>query len=238
MSARLPARLLVYTRAMDYRHASTGRGVAELCAIASARGVTCETTERPTAFRAERLREFGAICFFNTSGDVLDAAGRAALEGFVRGGGGFLGVHAAAASEHSSPFYEELVGAFFSAHPEPQLGTLIVEDPTHPATRALPERLTLYEEWYGFRTNPRTRARVLLRVDEASYTPRDGAMGADHPIAWCHQRLGGRALYTALGHDSAIFEIAEIRMHFEGALAWALRLESTASYTRDRSDGS
>lgn len=222
-------RLLVYTRTTDYRHESTARSVTELAAIAAARAITCETTEDPGVFREARLAAFGAVCFFNTSGDVLDATGRAALEGFVRGGRGFLGVHAAAASEHSSPFYEELVGAYFSAHPEPQLGTLIVEDATHPATRSLPERLTLHEEWYGFRTNPRARARVLLRVDEASYTPRDGAMGADHPIAWCHERSGGRALYTALGHDSAIFEIAPIRMHFAGALAWALGLESTAS---------
>ena len=219
-------RLLVYTRTTDYRHASTERSVAELAALASARGISCETTEDPEVFRDARLAEFAAVCFFNTSGDVLTESGRAALESFVRAGRGFLGVHAAAASEPSSPFYEELVGAYFSGHPEPQLGTLIVEDPHHPATRSLPERLTLHEEWYGFRRNPRERVRVLLRIDEASYAPRDGAMGPDHPIAWCHERLGGRALYTALGHDSALFAIPEVRLHFEGALAWVLGLES------------
>jgi cytochrome c len=25
-------------------------------------------------------------------------------------------------------------------------------------------------------------------------------MGDGHPIAWCHENLGGRAFYTALGH--------------------------------------
>lgn len=222
-------RLLVYTRTTDYRHESTERSVAELATLASARGIICETTEDPAAFRDARLAGFGAVCFFNTSGDVLDAAGRRALETFVRAGGGFLGAHAAAASEYASPFYEELVGAYFSAHPEPQLGTWIVEEPTHPATRSLPERLALHEEWYGFRRNPRDRTRILLRVDEASYTPRDGTMGSDHPIAWCHERLGGRALYTALGHDSAIFALQEVRSHFAGALAWVLRLEGVAS---------
>ena len=217
-------KLLVYTRTTDYRHESTARSVESLTALAALRGVVCETTEDPAAFREAQLRGFGAVCFFNTSGEVLDADGRAALEAYVRGGGGFLGVHAAAASELGSPFYEELVGAYFSAHPEPQLGTLVVEDRSHPATRALPERLSVHEEWYSFRRNPRDRTRVLLRVDESSYMPRDGAMGADHPIAWCHERCGGRALYTALGHDSALFAIPEIRAHFEGALAWVQNL--------------
>jgi type 1 glutamine amidotransferase len=220
------AKLLVYTRTTDYRHASTERSVAELTAIASTLGVACETTEDPAAFRDARLAEFGAVCFFNTSGDVLDLAGRSALESFVRAGGGFFGVHAAAASEPGSPFYEELVGAYFSAHPEPQLGTLVVEARTHPATRALPERLAVHEEWYGFRRNPRDRVRVLLRVDETSYAPRASAMGEDHPIAWCHERFGGRALYTALGHDSAIFDVPQLRAHFQGALAWTLGLEN------------
>ncbi len=225
MNARAPT-LLLYTRTTDYRHESTERSVTELAAIASALGITCETTEDPAAFHDARLQALGAVCFFNTSGDVLEPAGRRALESFVREGGGFLGVHAAAASELGWAFYEELVGAYFSAHPEPQSGTLVVEERTHPATCALPERFALHEEWYGFRRNPRDRARVLLRVDETSYTPRDGAMGPDHPVAWCHERLGGRALYTALGHDSAIFTLPEIRAHFAGALAWVLSRET------------
>lgn len=227
MTATNAPRLLIYTRTTEYRHESTAGSVAEFAALATSRGVGCETTEEESAFRDERLAEFGAICFFNTSGDVLDATGRTALEAFVRRGGGFLGVHAAAATELSFPFYEQLVGAYFSAHPEPQLGTIVVEDRVHPATRSLPERLTLHEEWYGFRRNPRDRTRVLLRVDETSYTPRAGAMGDDHPIAWCHERAGGRALYTALGHDTAVFSVTGVRSHFDGALGWVLGLEST-----------
>ena len=35
-----------------------------------------------------------------------------------------------------------------------------------------------------------------------SYTPGAGAMGADHPIAWCQDYDGGRAWYTGGGHTS------------------------------------
>jgi type 1 glutamine amidotransferase len=225
MSTASTRRLLVYTRAADYRHESTERSAQVLSALAAAQGVTCEITRDPEVFCEERLADFSAISFFNTSGNVLSDAGRLALEAFVRRGGGFLGVHAAAATEHDFPFYTELVGATFSAHPEPQVGTLVVEDRDHPATRDLPERFDVHEEWYGFSANPRDQVRVLLRVDETSYLAKEGAMGSDHPIAWCHTRFQGRSLYTALGHATDTFAHAEIRKHFSGAIAWVLGLD-------------
>jgi hypothetical protein len=39
-----------------------------------------------------------------------------------------------------------------------------------------------------------------MTLDERTYDPGDGAMGADHPISWEHASDGGRAWYTALGH--------------------------------------
>ena len=53
------------------------------------------------------------------------------------------------------------------------------------------------DEWYNYRTNPRPNVRVLLNLDEASYS--GGNMG-DHPITWCQNYGGGRAWYTGLGH--------------------------------------
>jgi hypothetical protein len=230
MNAAPAPRLLVYTRAADYRHESTERSAEVLSALAEVVGVACEITDDPQVFREARLADFRAISFFNTSGNVLSEEGRRAFEAFVRKGGGFLGVHAAAATEPGFAFYSELVGATFSAHPEPQTGTLVVEDRDHPATRALPERFDVHEEWYGFTANPRPRVRVLLRVDEASYAPREGAMGADHPIAWCHTRFHGRALYTALGHASETLAHTEIRKHFSGAIAWVLGIDEHVDF--------
>ncbi len=60
------------------------------------------------------------MVFLSTSGDVLDPSGRAALEAYVRGGGGFVGVHSAADTEYGWPFYGELVGARFAGHPAVQ----------------------------------------------------------------------------------------------------------------------
>lgn len=39
------------------------------------------------------------------------------MEQFIRNGGGFMGVHAAADTEYDWPWYGELVGAWFHKHP-------------------------------------------------------------------------------------------------------------------------
>ena len=62
-----------------------------------------------------------ALVFVSTTGNVLpEPSQRAALEGYIRGGGGFLGVHAAsdmgAAVRTGWPFYRQLVGAAFLGH--------------------------------------------------------------------------------------------------------------------------
>ena len=48
-----------------------------------------------------------------------------------------------------------------------------------PATAHLPQTWTRTDEWYNYRTNPRSSAHVLATLDESSYS--GGTMGADHP---------------------------------------------------------
>jgi type 1 glutamine amidotransferase len=100
-----------------------------------------------------------------------------------------------------------------------QPATITVSDPDHPSTAHLPRSWQRTDEWYDFRSRP--DARVLLRVDETTYD--GGGMGADHPIAWCHERLGGRAFYTALGHTIEAYAEPSFREHLATALKWVRR---------------
>jgi len=61
---------------------------------------------------------------------------------------------------------------------------------------------------------------VLATVDERSY--RGGGMGADHPIVWCHEDLGGRVLYMALSHTAAAYREPLFLAHLRGALVYVL----------------
>jgi uncharacterized protein len=210
---------LVLSRTTGYRHESIAAGVAALGELGPTAGLTVESTEDTGAFTPTGLRAYAVVVFLNTSGDLFDDAQRAAFEAYVRGGGGFVGVHCAAATELDWPFYRWLVGAAFVDHPDVAPATIRVVDRTHPATAHLGPRWSRVDEWYNFDAVPRAGVRVLLRLDEASYP--GGTMGADHPVAWCHDEAGGRACYTALGHTVEAYAEPALRAHLLGALAWA-----------------
>jgi uncharacterized protein len=210
-----PPRLLVYTRTAGYRHDSIPAGVAALRGLD---GYTVDATEDLGVFRPDRLSRYAAIVFLSTSEDVLDEAGRDALKGYMAAGGAWLGIHGASTSEYNWPWFGELVGAWFDQHPPVQDAVMVVEDRDHPATRHLGATWARRDEWYAFRANPRPRVHVLLSVDEASYT--GGTMGTDHPLAWCHDRVGGRSFYTALGHTEESYAEPAYLQHLSGALSW------------------
>lgn len=216
-----PGRILVFTRTTGFRHDSIPTAVALLRSLATESGLQVEHSEDASLFRDETLRHYRAVVFASTTGNILDAAQRAALQRFVRGGGGFLGVHAAADTEYSSPWYGDLIVARFASHP-PGLQTTRVHFEGDDKT-ATPWRVT--DELYNYDRNPRAHAHVIATVDEADYD--GGTMGADHPIAWCHDRFGGRSWYTGLGHDSALYADATYRRHLLRGLRYVVGLAAT-----------
>ncbi|MDG9694309.1 ThuA domain-containing protein [Streptomyces sp. DH17] len=212
-------RLLVYTRTTDYRHDSIPAGIAALRALGD---FTVDATEDPAALERP-LTPYAAVVFLSTSGEVLTQAGRERLAAHVEGGGGFVGVHAAACTEYDWPFYGELLGARFDRHPAYQPGRVVVEDRDHPATRDLPPVWDFTDEWYDFRTSPRGTVRVLARADESSYE--GGGMGEDHPLVWCREQGAGRVFYTALGHAAEAYADPDFLAHLRGGVQWAARTD-------------
>lgn len=213
-------RVLIFSATEGYRHASIPDGIAMIQGLGQRYRFAVEATEDPTQFTPANLARFQCVVFLSTTGDVLDAAQQSAFEGYIAGGGGYVGIHAAADCEYDWPFYGQLVGAWFSNHPLPQTAQIVIEDASHPATQPLPNPWVRYEEWYNFQTNPRPNVRVLARLNEATYS--GGTMG-DHPIVWCHENLGGRAWYTAGGHFSEAYSEPRFVRHVLGGIEWAAR---------------
>jgi type 1 glutamine amidotransferase len=119
----------------------------------------------------------------------------------LRAGRGRLrGGHAVADTEYDWAWYGGLVGAYFESPPRVQEAEVKVIDRTHPTPAGLPERWTRADEWCNFRTDPCNEVHVLAALGEGSYSPREGAMGSEHPISWCHGYDGGRSWYTGAGH--------------------------------------
>jgi len=218
-SAGRPIQVQVFTRTEGYRHDSIGAGVALFEELEQRGKISLRATDDPAQL-VDELAQTEVVVFLSTSGEIVDDAQQAALETFVRAGGGFVGVHAAADTEYEWPFYAELLGARFESHPEIQNARIVVEVSDHPATAALPEIWEREDEWYNFDRNPRDNGvQVLLRLDESSYE--GGSHGADHPIAWCQSVGRGRSFFTALGHTEASWREPPFAQHIDGALHWA-----------------
>ena len=218
------SRILVFTRTAGFRHASIPAGTAAVRAIGSAHGFAVDATDDAGAFSPANLARYLAVVWLSTSGDVLDGDQRAAFEEYIRAGNGYVGVHGAADTGYSWPWYGRLVGAWFAQHPPVQRATVRVENRTHPSTRELGATWSRTDEWYDYRTNPRPAARVLASVDEASY--RGGGMGTDHPIAWYHDYDGGRSWYTGLGHTVESFAEPAMLAHLLGGIQYAARRDN------------
>lgn len=196
--------LLVFSKTAGFRHDSIPAAIDTLRDLGQRGGFSIEASENAADFSPANLRRFKVVVFANTTGDILDGAQQAALEGFIAAGGGFVGIHSASDTEYDWPWYGGLVGAYFQSHP-PGLTTftLRLEDPEHPLVGGIPAAWKVTDEPYNFRTNPRAKVKVLMTADESSY--KGGTMGADHPITWCHSYQGGRAWYTQLGHRAELY---------------------------------
>lgn len=224
-AATVPAleRVLVFTRTAGFTHGSISDGVALVEALGTEGGFAVEISDQLSAIESTNLSRFDVVVFMSTTGDFLDGAAESALRAYVEGGGGWVGVHAAADAEYGWPWYGTLLGgdAWFEAHPSIQDAQVAIELEAAPSTDCLDVSFTFREEWYNFETNPRPSVEVLLTLDESSYNPGSGAMGDDHPIAWRHPVGSGRSWYTALGHRSETYADPRFREHLRGGIAWA-----------------
>jgi PKD repeat protein/type 1 glutamine amidotransferase len=215
-------KVLVFTKAAAEQHASTPAGVSAIRDLGKARRFSVHVTEDATEFRTDRLKQFRAVVFLNTSGDVLDAAQEAAFEDYYRDGGGFVGIHAAIETEPDWQFLTDLLGTRATGASDVVSATVKVADRGHVASKDLPEYWQRTDQWYDFAANVRGRSHVLATVDESTYS--GGANGFDHPVAWCKDYRGGRSFYTAGGHTAASFGEARFRSHLGGAIVWAAGL--------------
>lgn len=215
-AAAAPDRVLVFSHTAGFRHDAIPVAVATLRQLADSAGLAVDHSEDPHDFNRRTLARYRAVVFASTTGDILDAGQQTALKDFIRAGGGFMGVHAAADTEYDWPWYGALVGAWFDNHPPGLQGTVV--QPEHDGQRhgaPWPVR----DELYNYRRNPRGQVQVIATVDESRYA--GGRMGSDHPIAWCHRFDGGRSWYTGLGHDAAVYADPNLRAQLRQGLLYA-----------------
>ena len=210
--------ILVFSRTAGFRHGSIKPGQKALGVLGQKFGFHVEVTEDPARFTATELQKHQVVVFLNTTQDVLAAPQEQLFEQWIRSGGGYVGIHAAADTEYQWSFYGQLVGAYFSGHPRVQPALIEVKNQQHPATAHLPKKWTRSDEWYNFKEFPE-HVEVLAYLDTDSY--QGSTMKGKHPAIWCHEIDQGRALYTVGGHTDQSFSEPLFLRHLHGAIWWA-----------------
>ncbi len=216
-------KVLVFSKTTGWRHNSIPAGISMVQQLGNENNFEVHLTEDANQFNTSNLAQYAVVIFLSTTGDILDNNQQAAFELYIQNGGGFVGIHSASDTEYDWPWYEDLVGAYFLDHPSGTWNAdIMVSDHIHPSTANLPSIWNRTDEWYNFRTNPRSDVHVLATLEERDYT--GGTLGWDHPIIWCHEYDGGRAWYTAGGHTNEAFSEPLFRAHVLGGIHYAAGL--------------
>ena len=222
---KMPELVLVYTKTKGWRHKSIEKGVRTLRELGRQNGFIVIQSESGEDFTPQNLNNYKLVVFLNTTLDVLNNSQQTAFEGYIKGGGSFLGIHSACDTEYDWPWYGKLAGGYFNGHPnDPNVrkAKIDVVSKAHPSTAHLPDSWTRTDEWYNYK-NLNPDVTVLLNLDESSYE--GGTNGSNHPIAWYHEFDGGRAFYTGGGHTKDSYDEPMFRQHLLGAIEWCLKRE-------------
>ncbi|MEJ7588971.1 MAG: ThuA domain-containing protein [Ferruginibacter sp.] len=220
------ARVLVFSKTAGYHHESISAGNTAIANLGSQHNFEVDTTTDASVFTDDSLKNYAAIIFLSSTGDVLNTYQEAAFERYIQAGGGYMGIHAAADCEYDWGWYGRLAGGYFLSHPgindtfpNVQEGVLNVVDQSHIASKDLPKQWKKTDEFYSYKKLNKA-AHVLMTIDEKTY--HGGQNGDTHPMAWYHEYDGGRAFYTALGHTKESFAEEPFLKHILGGIQYAI----------------
>jgi hypothetical protein len=213
-------KVLVFTKTTGYRHESIETGVETIAQLGKQNNFEVIHSEDANVFTEENLSQYKLVIFLSTTGDILNDGQQKAFEFFIKNGGNFMGIHAAADTEYDWPWYGKLVGAYFLNHPDKSNAEIIKVDDAHQSCKHLPERWLRYDEWYNYKSiSPDIN--VVLELDESTY--KGGENGPNHPIAWYHDYEGSRSFYTGMGHTKESYAEPDFKKHLLGGILYGLK---------------
>lgn len=205
-------RVLIFTGQNNHNWRET---TPKLKAILEAAGrFKAEVTEHPERCDAAMLAKYDVVVSdWNTWGKAAVTAWpdatRAALLDFIRGGKGFVAVHAGSSSFFDWPEYQRIAGAWWqlgqTSHGKPH-DFPVKPVGEHPITRGVEQFSTTDELWIKPGVHP--AATVL-------------ATGDGQPIALVTELGKGRGFTLLLGHSAAFMDTPGFQVLFTRGVEWA-----------------
>lgn len=248
-----PRKLLVFSVTNGFRHASIATGKLALTELGRRTGAFETVISDDLAnFEADKLAGFDGVCFLSTTMEVFlppkpelakmtpeqvqaakarETRIKANLMAFVKGGKGFVGIHAATDTFYEWPEYGKMINGCFDGHPW-GAGTPVsikVEpgQEKHPLVAMMEGRnLEFKEEIYQLRDPYDSKAvHMLLRLDTektdmtvAGVKRKDGDFG----VAWARHWEKGRVFYCSIGHNHEMYWNPKVLRHYLAGIQWAL----------------
>lgn len=239
---RQPRRLLIFDLNVGYGgHPSAAHAAYTLTLAGEKTGAFKVTYSRdPEVFRRDTLRQFDAVFFDNTVGNLFtDPELRQNLAAFVTGGGGLLGTHGTSVAFtrwpgaiEDWPEFGIMLCARGANHRDSDERALIkVDDPGHPLTEVFGTgSFEFRDEFFRFQeVYSRNRVRVLLSLDMAANpvppgAPRGNVVRADndYALAWVRNYGRGRVFYSTIAHNPWVFWDPRMVRFYFAAVQFAL----------------
>jgi type 1 glutamine amidotransferase len=225
-------KVFVVTHATGFRHSSRPVAASAVRFLGDATGAwevvgIADNQEQLDAFLTpDHIKAVDLVFFANTTGDLgLKAEQKKVLYDWIKAGGAWAGCHSAGDTLHGDADYLDLVRGEFLTHGPQVKVTVYNQDPSHPATKALPASFEIYDEIYQYKNWERGKVHMLLSMKKHPDPKRMDESG-DFPVAWTNRYGQGRMFYTSLGHREDVYLNSLYQAHLIGGIKWALGLEN------------
>ena len=248
--------VLVFTKSSGWEHDVVKRvgGKPSLVddtinELGNKHGFSAGVTKDGRIFDSKEFHSYAGVVFF-TTGDLttmgtdgkpaMSPKGKQTLLDAVRGGMGFVGVHAASDTFHTLPDPEDrsnryiahgekedpylrMVGAEFITHgrePRLQDANLIVNDPKFPGLEGVTSPVDFNEEWYSMK-DFMPDLHVILTLDTHGMKG-ECYQRAPYPVTWARQDEKGRVFYTAMGDRPENWKNEFFLNLLAGGIRWSI----------------
>ncbi|MEP4078751.1 ThuA domain-containing protein [Haloferula sp.] len=229
-------KVLVFSRTVGFRHKSIVTGKLALTELGKKTGAfEAVVSDDLSNFEPGKIDQFDAIIFLSTTQDVFKGSDKAevlqkSLMGFIEGGKGFVGIHAATDTFYNWPEYGEMINGYFDGHPwGAKTRVHIYVEPgkaEHPLVAMFEgEPMEFKEEIYQFKDPyDSKKVEMLLRLDpkKSDKVKKMKRKDNDYGVAWARHWGEGRVFYCSLGHNHEIYWNPKILSHYLAGIQWAI----------------
>ena len=221
-------KVLYFTRSAGFVHSVVNRKGDELAYsekilvdLGQKHGFEVVCSQDPKVFDGD-LDQYDLIAFY-TTGNVIPEDAKKKLLDAIHAGKGFVGIHSATDSFHSSGVdpYIAMLGGEFLTHASQQQAMMKVVSPRFPGMKGLGDGFRMLEEWYAFQKFASDLHVILVQetgdMHDAPY------QRPPYPATWARMHGKGRVFYTSMGHREDVWTSPTFQQVLLGGIAWALR---------------